>query len=262
MRAIILAAGQGQRLMPYTRAVPKCLVELAGRPLLLHQIQALAAAGIDDVHIVTGYRADKIAALGFHTIRNPLFAKTNMVASLMCAADLMDGTDDVLIGYSDIVYEPRLIREIQVCNSCLATVVDRQWRRLWEARFDDPLADAETLRLDVDGGIVDIGRRPESYDEIEGQYVGLTKVAASHARGLVDFHHSIAEAGMDVAQMDMTGFLQLLLAAGWPLQGALVRGGWLEVDSASDLELYRALHEQGQLGTYWGAEVSNEVCQT
>ena len=135
------------------------------------------------------------------------------------------------------------------------------WRRQWEARFDDPLAHAETLWLDEEGCIADVGRHPTSYKEIEGQYVGLTRVAASHTRGLVGFHHSIAEAGMDVARMDMTSFLQVLLAAGWMVQAAVVDGGWLEVDSASDLELYRALYAQGLLDTYWRAETGTEVCE-
>ena len=261
MRAIILAAGRGQRLMPYTRDIPKCMVELADRPLLMHQIEALNSAGIDDIHVVTGYRGDRVADLGFCTLPNPLFAETGMVASLMCAAHLMDGTDDVLIACSDILYEPQLIHELQACDSPISTVVDRQWRRQREARFDDPLADAETLRLDDDGCIVDIGGCPEHDDEIQGQYVGLTQVSASHAHGLVGFHHSIAEVGMDVARMDMIGFLQVLMAAGWTVQAAPVDGGWLKVGDVSDLELYRALHEQDQLDTYWRAEVGAAVCE-
>jgi choline kinase len=246
--------------MPYTEDTPKCLVELAGKPLLQHQIDALKAAGVEDIHIVTGYRAEQITAMGFRTRVNPLFAETNMVASLMCAASLLDGSDDVLIAYSDIVYEPRLIRELQGCNVPLATVVDRQWRRQWEMRFADPLADAETLQIDSEGHITEIGHHPESFDQIEGQYVGLTKVSAGRARDLREFHQSIAQAGMNVAKMDMTTFLRVLLAAGWPLQAVCVDGGWLEVDAASDLELYRGLYERGELDAFWHVETPSEVC--
>lgn len=259
MRAIILAAEYDERLMPYTRDIPKCLVELAGRSLLLHQIEALNAAGVEDIHVVTGYRGDRIADLGFHTLHNVQFAKTSRVMSLMRAADLMDGTTDVLIARGDIVYEPRLIREFQAGDAPLSIVVDRQWRSLWKARFPEPPADLETVRWDADGCVVDIGCHPTSPDEVDGRYVGLTKVSASHARGLVWFHRSIAEAGMDVTRMDMTGLLQVLLAAGWTVQAALVDSGWLEVDSAADLNRYRALHAQGRLDCYWRAEVGTEM---
>ena len=62
MRAVILGAGEGTRLRPYTDDRPKCLVELAGRTLLAWQLDALAAAGVSDTTIVTGYRADQILA--------------------------------------------------------------------------------------------------------------------------------------------------------------------------------------------------------
>jgi len=58
MRVIILAAGQGTRLRPFTDDRPKCLVELHGRPLLHRQLDVLRAAGLNDIALVGGYRAD------------------------------------------------------------------------------------------------------------------------------------------------------------------------------------------------------------
>ncbi|MBK1652709.1 sugar phosphate nucleotidyltransferase [Halorhodospira halochloris] len=58
MRAIILAAGQGTRLRPLTDDRPKCMVELEGKPLLEHQLEVLRGAGIEDIHVVGGYRAE------------------------------------------------------------------------------------------------------------------------------------------------------------------------------------------------------------
>ena len=95
MRAVILAAGEGTRLRPHTNDRPKCLVELAGRPLLAWQLDALHAAGVTDVTIVTGYRADQIT-VGTRRVHNDRYDDTNMVASLMCARAAFDGTDDVL----------------------------------------------------------------------------------------------------------------------------------------------------------------------
>jgi len=55
--AIVLSAGQGRRLAPLTDSRPKCLVQVAGRPLLDWQLHALAAAGVRDVTVVTGFNA-------------------------------------------------------------------------------------------------------------------------------------------------------------------------------------------------------------
>ena len=177
MRAVILAAGEGTRLRPHTADRPKCLVPLGGRPLLDWQLDALRGAGIDDITVVTGYRAEMIASRGLVMRHNPEFATTNMVASLMCARDRFDGTDDVLIAYGDIVYEPRIVAAMQPPATPVAVAVDTEWRRLWELRMSDPLADAETLRIDAHGLITELGRVPDSYDDIEGQYIGLDRRA-------------------------------------------------------------------------------------
>ena len=62
MRAIILAAGEGTRLRPYTLDRPKCLVELGGKPLLVRQVDILRTVGIGNITVLTGYRADQIEA--------------------------------------------------------------------------------------------------------------------------------------------------------------------------------------------------------
>jgi NDP-sugar pyrophosphorylase family protein len=62
MKAIILAAGHGSRLLPLTLSTPKCLVQVGGRAILDSQLDAVAAAGFDGAVIVGGYRIDQIAA--------------------------------------------------------------------------------------------------------------------------------------------------------------------------------------------------------
>src|SRR3954465_14723962 len=151
MRAVILAAGEGTRLRPYTLDRPKCLVPLAGRPLLEWHTDALRKAGIDDITIVTGYRSELVDALGYPTVRNPRFDATNMVASLMCARALLDGSDDGIVSYGDLVFEarvaPALADAARSSRASVAVTVDRRWKRLWDLRMADPLTDAETLRI-------------------------------------------------------------------------------------------------------------------
>lgn len=260
MRAILLAAGEGTRLRPHTLTRPKCMVELGGAPLLSHQLAALAAAGVYDVTIVTGYRAEKIVALGYPTIHNPRYAQTNMVASLMCAAPLLDGGDDVLVAYADLVYERRVVEALLDCKAPLATTVDRAWRRLWELRLEDPLDDAETLRLDPRSHVLELGKKPGSVDEIEGQYMGLTKLRRDFAPEVVERYRRLDPDaiydGKSLENLYMTSFLQHLIDSGCPLQAVLVEGGWLEVDSVDDLEIYRRLDREGRLDDYCRLEAA------
>jgi len=60
MKALILAAGEGMRLRPLTSNIPKPLLMVAGRPFLTHSIEALKAAGVTEIYILTGFRGDRI----------------------------------------------------------------------------------------------------------------------------------------------------------------------------------------------------------
>jgi len=108
MQGVILAAGQGQRLRDPLRR-PKCLQRLGGVPLVHHQINALASAGVDDVVIVVGYQQKQVresvgAAARF--VVNDRFAETNSMYSFLLAADVVD--EDVVVVNSDLFFHPEL----------------------------------------------------------------------------------------------------------------------------------------------------------
>lgn len=175
-----LAAGQGTRLRPLTNDRPKPLVELGGTSMLERNVETLADAGVEEQLVVTGYRADQIRALGYETVHNDRYDETDMVYSLFRAREAFTSGRDLLISYGDIVYEQRLVDALLSCDAPLCVVVDEAWQSLWEARFSDPLDDAETLEVTADGQIKQIGDEPTSLDEVDAQYVGLLKVRADH----------------------------------------------------------------------------------
>ena len=258
MRAVILAAGQGTRLRPLTDDRPKCLVDLCGVSLLERQADVLRRGGVDDIVVVGGYLADRIAARGFRVVTNERYESTNMVASLFCAPARLDGGDDVLVAYGDIVYEPRVLAAVAACRAPIGLAVDTAWRAYWSRRFADPLADAETLRLDADGNVVEVGKKPSGYDQIEAQYMGLLKVRADEAPRLDEVYRAMDRArrydGQAYEKMYMTSFLQHLIDTGHRVRAVPTEGGWLEIDSLDDLRLYHALRERGELGTFFDVE--------
>ncbi|MBK5935474.1 NTP transferase domain-containing protein [Halorhodospira halophila] len=245
MKAIILAAGQGTRLRPLTDDRPKCMVELAGKPLLEHQLEVLRGAGIDDIHVVGGYRAEWLERGDCTLHINEYFAQTNMVATLFAAESVMDGREDLIIAYGDIVYEPRVLEALLECQAPVCLSVDRAWYRYWAARMDEPLSDAETLKLTDGNRITELGKKPRGYEEIEGQYMGLIKVRADHVPALAPTWRGMdREAiydGKDYDNMYLTSYLQHLIDRGWEIRAALVDNGWLEIDTVED----RALSGQG-----------------
>lgn len=111
MRAIILAAGLGSRLLPLTADRPKCLVPVGGRTILEQQLSALRSAGVTEVAVVGGYRFDRLEAFvgGLaepvrpRLVFNPAFATSSSIGSVRAALDLLDGP--FLIVNGDTVHD-------------------------------------------------------------------------------------------------------------------------------------------------------------
>lgn len=253
MKAIILAAGRGSRMSGLTEEKPKCLVEIADHPLLSWQLSALSGAGIADIAVVCGYRAEMIEKMKnaltvpFETLRNPDWETTNMLSTLTRALDWV-GDEECVVSYSDIVYPADSVLALLRNDSPLAITYDALWEKLWRLRQDgDPLADAETFR-ETGGRLLEIGAKPKMLDEVQGQYMGLIKITRE---GWSVFKSACRELGDRVAATDMTGFLRHLLADGVPVGAVRVEGRWCEVDTDRDLDLYTARLAQGPWEHDW-----------
>jgi choline kinase len=110
MDALILAAGKGRRLRLST---PKCLVELGGRPLIEHQLEALAWAGVERVVVVAGYRADLVRAAlppGTPMVVNDDYADTNSLYSFWLARHEI--AEDMIVLNSDVLFHPVIARAL------------------------------------------------------------------------------------------------------------------------------------------------------
>jgi choline kinase len=236
LKGIILAAGRGSRMKTLTDERPKCLVELDGRTLLDYQINALSDAGIDEIAIVTGYRRELLAPRFNVEFHNPRWAETNMVSSLSMAQEWLEA-EICIVSYSDIFYTSDAPRKLMQTEASLAITFDPNWHRLWAARFDDPLLDAETFRLGVDDCLTEIGKRPTTVTEVEGQYMGLLRFESSGWQEMERIRSEMEPAARD--RLDMTSALQKVIERGRvQVRGVRYTGPWGEIDSEQDLRLY------------------------
>jgi choline kinase len=237
-KTLILAAGEGTRLRPHTIDRPKCLLEVEGRSLLDRQLDVLRAEGADPIVLIGGYLADKLRRPGIALKLNPRYAETNMVWTLFCAEEELEG--EVIVAYGDIVYSRKILRALLDSRADIAVTIDLDWEAYWRARNEDPIADAETLKVAPDGRILELGQKPKSLAEIEGQYMGLMKFSAAGIETLKKVFHGARRAGNLRGKLPekayMTDLLQATIDAGHRLQSVPVHGGWVEVDTVSDLE--------------------------
>jgi choline kinase len=245
MRAVILAAGRGRRMGHLGGDRPKCLVELEGKPLIARQIAALRRGGAEEIGVVRGYCAQMIDFPGLAYFANERWAETNIVMSLAAAAPWLR-SGPVIVSYGDIFYRSELVRGLASAPGQLVISYDRAWRRLWTRRFADPLADAETFRIDATGQLLEIGGKATRIEDIEGQYMGLFKFTPP-AWGAVEALLATLDAPLR-NRLDVTGLLRRLLAGKvLPVSTFPTDGQWGEIDNPEDVALYEDMVREGDL---------------
>ena len=241
MKVIILAAGQGIRLKPLTDSKPKCMVEYKNKMIIDYILDTVNSCNINDIAIVDGYKKEVLEnAVNAENIKfytNEDFDKTNMVSTLFSATDFMD--DDIIISYADIIYQEKVLQKLIDSKGDFNVVVDKKWRELWEQRMENPLEDAETLKI-KDGNIIELGKKPNSYNDIEGQYIGLIKISKNVINKVIEYYNNLDRKkiydGKDYDNMYMTSFIQMVIDNLMPVQPVFIEGGWLEIDCFEDMK--------------------------
>ena len=245
MKSVILAAGQGARMGSETEDKPKCMITYKGQPLINYTIETMQACGIDDIIIIDGYKSKVLQSYlsndNVRFITNKEFYKTNMVYTLFCAESEMN--DDIIISYADIIYNKDILKQLIKNHHDFVVTIDKNWLELWKLRMNDPLKDAETMKLDDNCNILELGKKPKSYKEINGQYIGLFKISNSIVGRIRKFYHELGKSkyydGKDYNNMYMTSFIQLIINDGYRVKADIIKGGWLEFDSQDDLTVYK-----------------------
>lgn len=239
MRAIILAAGRGSRMQHHTDNIPKCMLTLHGKPLLHHQIDAITRAGIQDIAIVCGYQKDKIQHPQIkRRFENTRWHETSIVRSLL-AADAWLQQDDCLVSYADIFYDTSAVQSLIQTNNNICITYSTKYKELWISRFTDPFADLETFKFDDKNHLTEIGARPTTWDDVQGQYMGLLKFTPTGWKNIQMILEKLPQNAVD--KLDMTALLRQTIQAKQLIGVVPYHAAWGEVDHASDLELYEQI---------------------
>jgi len=229
MQAIILAGGRGERLMPSTADRPKCLVEVAGQPLLAHQLRWLAGEGVQHVLISCGYRWERIRDLvgdsGVFGLRVDYAVEVEPLGrggGLRKARGELPASDEPVVAcngdvLTDLPLGPMLRRHQR--SGCLATLL--------LAPF---VSQHGIVELGADDKIVRFREKPMLPYWLSGGVYVLSR----------DIRRMLPRTG------DHETSTWPRLASGGRLQGYRYRGFWQPVDSTKDVaEAERRLSRQG-----------------
>lgn len=128
MKAIILAAGTGSRLRPYTQNLPKCLIKIKGRAILERQISLLRTCGVKDILVVCGFHAGKVKLFckqfkGVEVIFNPFYASSNSVVSVWLS--MVKWNSGLFFINSDILLDSFLLKKVMRDNAQISVLVKK-----------------------------------------------------------------------------------------------------------------------------------------
>ncbi|MGA9433847.1 MAG: phosphocholine cytidylyltransferase family protein [Roseobacter sp.] len=170
LKAVILSAGQGSRLLPLTQNQPKCLLPVNGRSILEWQLSALAANGVNDVTVITGFHAEEVDNLitsmdfGDQKVRalyNPFYAVADNAGSCYVAREVMTGEFMVING--DTLFEPELASmALTQRNMPITVTIDRK-----------DTYDGDDMKVCLDGNrLVRIGKALP-LDVVDAESIGM-----------------------------------------------------------------------------------------
>lgn len=238
-KAIILSAGQGSRLLPLTADQPKCLIDFSGRSLIAWQISALAANGIEEIVVVTGFRDDKLEAalaalavpgVSISTRFNPFYKVADNLGSCWIAREEMD--QDFIILNGDTLVSPEIVgRLIAGATAPITVTIDVK-----------DSYDLDDMKVQRDGDrLLQIGKRLEPA-ETNAESIGML---AFRGEGPAIFRRQV-EAMMRTPEGVLNWYLKAIhaLAPSGVVGTVSIEGlRWAEVDFPEDLPIARALTE-------------------
>lgn len=246
-RAIILSAGRGGRLLPLTEHVPKCLLDIAGRSLLAWQLRALAAAGVRETVVVTGYGADLVdtevrqhtpPGMRVRTLFNPFFQVADNLASCWMARGELSGPCLILNG--DTVVTAEIVRRLLAAPPAPVTVtIDRK-----------DVYDEDDMKVAVMGDrLTGIGKKLAT-DDVSGESIGFLRFDADgSARFVAEIERWMrTPAG---TQLWYLSAIHELAASGAEIRILSIEGlPWGEIDYPADLVRMQAK------AAHWSAQES------
>ena len=247
MKAIIIAAGSGQRLDSETTKLPKGLLDINGKNILERQINLLKNKNIQDIIIITGPYKEKFNFSNVNYVEDLEYEKHDVLLSLMIAKNEIQG--DILIIYSDILFDEQVLQQVLESKADIGITIDLDWEKKYENRTEHPKSEADNVIiqnnkiLKIRKNITEI-----SHDQVNGEFIGIVKLSTKGSEIFLDMYNQVEKTKPtsfhDAASFEksyLTDMLQELIDQGISLDPIIIDGNWCEIDTPQDLKTAKKL---------------------
>ena len=230
MKAIILSAGQGRRLLPLTENTPKCALDVGGKSALQWQLEQISKTDLDEVVVMTGFHADIVESIAAastgvpaRTTHNPFYAACDNLGTCWLARPEMDG--DFVVINGDTLFESAILQRLleSKADNAVTLVIDRK------GDYDD-----DDMKVVEQGGkLLRVGKK------LPGEPVNAESIGMMAFRGTGP---ELFSAKLDAMMRDETSLKRWYLSAvdemaqNGDVGVCSIEGlDWCEIDDAADL---------------------------
>ncbi|MBN1157012.1 phosphocholine cytidylyltransferase family protein [Candidatus Woesearchaeota archaeon] len=232
MKAIILAAGRSTRLLPLTKNVPQCLLEISGKKILKLQKEALNAAGIGEIYVVSGHLANQVEEEckkeGITCLLNPFYEVSGIAMTLWVVRDYLK--DGFILLYSDILFDRKIISLLLENKSDICLAIKK-----------DVIRDEAEKVFEQDEIIKDVDKGKIKRDN--GEFIGIAKFSHKGAEKLIGELND--EAKKDI-QVSFINVIRQMIRKGEKITALDIgRSFFIDIDFPEDLEKAKKIIAKG-----------------
>ena len=239
-KALIIAAGLGSRLKEHTENLPKCMLDFGGKTLLERQLQAYKVNEINDISLIKGYKKEKINYKDLKYFENTDFENNNILNSIFYAEKVING--NIVISYSDILFEPSVVKRLLKSEHDISVVVDIDWRGYYVGREDHPISEAENVIFNSNNEVEKIGKINTGGEEVHGEFIGMIKLSREGSEIFKHHFHRLKklywnkpfQRAKTFQKAYLTDFIQELVDIGIKVHCVIIESGWKEIDTVED----------------------------
>jgi L-glutamine-phosphate cytidylyltransferase len=239
-KTLIVAAGLGSRLKNHTENTPKCMLDFGGKTLLQRQLLSYKKNGVDDISLIRGYKKNKINYKGIKYFDNNDYKDNNILNSIFYGEEAING--NIIISYSDILFEPFVIKRAMESDHDISVIVDVDWRDYYINRKDHPLSEAENVIFNSNNEVVKIGKISSEKEEVHGEFIGMIKLNHKGCEILKQNFHRVKKLYWNkpfqrakiFQKAYLTDMIQELVDIGIKVHCVIIERGWKEIDTVED----------------------------
>jgi choline kinase/DNA-binding XRE family transcriptional regulator len=239
-KCLIVAAGLGSRLKDHTEHNPKCMLDFGGKTLLQRQLSSYKDNGIEDISVIRGYKKNKIKYKGIKYFDNNDYKDNNILNSIFYGEEVING--NIIISYSDILFEPFVVKRAIESDHDISVIVDIDWRDYYIDRKDHPLSEAENVIFNSNNEVVKIGKIASDKEEVHGEFIGMIKLnhrgceifKQNFHRVKKHFWNKPFQRAKIFQKAYLTDMIQELVDIGIKVHCVIIERGWKEIDTVED----------------------------